>query len=173
MGLYRFPHMLYSFPSHANIGQQNLISSAPLSTFIYVFAVFGKDFALHYGLHDIYTFFELNPGSTLLAQSHLFRDFITPSVDAQTKTSIVLPIVRFGANVVGTSGSMGGQEYLKRPPRSFLLHNFHEGSSMAIEYPRIGTTYQLSLCIQLAQLCQTREDQVKPRAHQDQVKPKE
>ena len=26
MGLYRFPHVLYSFSSHANIGEQNLIS---------------------------------------------------------------------------------------------------------------------------------------------------
>ena len=41
---------------------------------------------------------------------------VTPSVDAWTEIVAVLPIVRFGANVVGTSGSMGGQELLKRPP---------------------------------------------------------
>ena len=101
-------------------------------------------------MHDIYTLFESNPGSALLVLSHLFGDFITPSADAQAHTSVVVPIVRFRANVVGTSGSMGGQELLKRPPRSFLPHNFHERRGMAIEYPRIRTTYQLSLCIQLA-----------------------
>ena len=53
----------------------------------------------------------------------------------------MLPIVRFGANVVGTSGSMGGQELLKRPLQSFLPHNFHEERSMAIEYPKTRTTY--------------------------------
>ena len=36
MGLYRFPHMLYRFPSDANIGQQNLVSATVLSAFIYI-----------------------------------------------------------------------------------------------------------------------------------------
>ena len=67
-------------------------------------------------MHDIYTLFESNPGLALLVLSHLFGDFITPSADAQAHTSVVVPIVRFRANVVGTFGSMGGQELLKRPP---------------------------------------------------------
>jgi len=61
-------------------------------------------------LHDIYTLFELNPGFALLALSHLFGDFITLSTDAQTHIMTVLPIVRLGADVVATSGSMGGLE---------------------------------------------------------------
>ena len=108
----------------------------------------------------------------MLAQSHHFGDLITLSVHAQTKTTTVLPIVRFEANVVGTSGSIGGQELLKRPLQSFLTHNFHKGRRIAIEYPRTRTTYQLSPCIQLAQLCQTHEDQIKPKANKDQAKPK-
>ena len=67
-------------------------------------------------MHDIYTIFELKLGSALLAQSHFFGDFITPFADAQKHTSTVLPIVRFGVDVIGTFGSMGGQELLKRPP---------------------------------------------------------
>ena len=177
MGIYRFPHMLDNFPSHANIGQQNLISTTPLSAFIYIYIYiyllcFGKVFPLHYGLHDINTIFQPNLGSALLAQSHLLGDFITPSVDPQTQTLAMLPIVRFGVDVVRIFVSMGGQEQLKRPPRSFLPHNFYEGSAMAIEYPRTGITYQLSLYIQLAQLCQTREVQIKPRTYQDQAKTK-
>ena len=141
MGLYNFPHMLYNFPSHANIGQQNLISTTPLFAFIYIYIYIylqclEKVFPLHQGLHDTYTLFEPNPGSALLAQSHLFGDFFTPFADAQTQTSVVLPIVRFGVDFVGTSGSMGGQEQLKRPSRSFLPHNFNEGKGMVIETPQ-------------------------------------
>ena len=120
--LYCFPHMLYSFPSHANIGQQNLIFATPLSAFhIYIYLLcFEEVFPLHYELHGIYTF------SSQTWASHCWRslissgDFITPSVGVWIKTLAVLPIVTFGADVVGTTGSMGGQEQLKRPLRSFL-----------------------------------------------------
>ena len=38
MGLYNFPHMLYNFPSHANIGQQSLIYATPLPlSYIYIY----------------------------------------------------------------------------------------------------------------------------------------
>ena len=59
-------------------------------------------------MHDIYTLSELNLSFVLLALSHLFGDFITPFADAQTQTSAMLLIVRFGVDFVGTFGSIGG-----------------------------------------------------------------
>ena len=46
------------------------------------------------------------------------------------------PQLDSGADFVGTFGSMGGQEQLKRPPRSFRPHNFHKGRGMVIKSPQ-------------------------------------
>ena len=68
-------------------------------------------------LKELYYLFSLRAFflQNVLASSHLFGYFITPSVDVWMETSIMLPIVRFGVDVIGTSGSIGGQELLKRP----------------------------------------------------------
>ena len=51
IGLYSFPHMLYRFSSHANIGQQNLISATPLSAFhIHIYYALKKPFPFTAGI---------------------------------------------------------------------------------------------------------------------------
>ena len=102
--------------SHANIGQQNLISSTPLSAFHIYLLCFGKVIPRHYELHDICTLLNQIWAPHCWRSLTSFRNFFTASVGVWTKTSIVLPIVSFGADVVRTSRSMGGQEQLKRSP---------------------------------------------------------